>query len=398
MARTRTIALTAGFLGLIFAPPVGQAIVELREGERPVIAELFAGAPAEAHLRQLEKSLDEASSLGSHLRPWYQVLKHRLTGDLGHKALRGREGWLFYQPDVKYLLEPYFRGQGPLPEGDPVAVIRDFKEQLASRGIDLLVVPVPGKPSVLPDRVSAALERTSEVNGNTRRFLSELREAGVETVDLQAAFRSRREAAGDDGALYLRTDTHWTGEGAVLAARRLAERVRRYSWYEGAAGERRYRTREASVMRRGDIVTMSGVPSAIETIPEELVRCRQVVDADGGLYRDLPESPVLLLGDSFSRIYQSDEPRAAGLIANLAYELQLPLASIVNDGGASTLVRQQLARRTQLLEGKRLVIWAFVERDVRFGLQGWKPVALWPEEPQPHDPTPAPGSPKLASP
>ncbi|MBW1870953.1 MAG: hypothetical protein JRJ19_02755, partial [Deltaproteobacteria bacterium] len=63
------------------------------------------------------------------------------------------------------------------------------------------------------------------------------------------------------------------------------------------------------------------------------------------------------------------------LIANLAYELQLPLASIVNNGGASTLVRQKLARKIDLLKGKRLIIWEFIERDIRFGLQGWEHIS-----------------------
>jgi hypothetical protein len=54
----------------------------------------------------------------------------------------------------------------------------------------------------------------------------------------------------------------------------------------------------------------------------------------------------------------------------------MPLASIVNDGGASTLVRHELSRHWQLLEGKKLVIWEFVERDIRFGTEGWKYVPL----------------------
>ena len=58
-----------------------------------------------------------------------------------------------------------------------------------------------------------------------------------------------------------------------------------------------------------------------------------------------PESEVLILGDSFLRIYEQDEPGSAGFIAHLARELGQPLTSIVNDGGASTLVRQELARR-----------------------------------------------------
>ena len=62
-------------------------------------------------------------------------------------------------------------------------------------------------------------------------------------------------------------------------------------------------------------------------------------------YQDDPDAEILVLGDSFLRIYQQDEPGAAGFIAHLAQELQQPLTSLVNDGGASTLVRQELYRR-----------------------------------------------------
>jgi hypothetical protein len=96
------------------------------------------------------------------------------------------------------------------------------------------------------------------------------------------------------------------------------------------------------------------------------------LDVHAGVpYLDDPDSPVLWLGDSFSRIYQTDVPGAAGIIPHVAKGLGFPLASIVNDGGASTVVRQQLLRRPELLRGKKVVVWAFVERDIRFGEKGW---------------------------
>ena len=48
----------------------------------------------------------------------------------------------------------------------------------------------------------------------------------------------------------------------------------------------------------------------------------------------------------------------------------------VNDAGASTLVRPELARKADLLNGKKLVIWEFIERDICFGAEGWRDVPL----------------------
>ena len=122
---------------------------------------------------------------------------------------------------------------------------------------------------------------------------------------------------------------------------------------------------------------MMRVRAIEKRIPREEIDCAQVVLRESGrLYVDDPKSEVLLLGDSFSRIYEQDAPGSGGFPAHLAYELGRPVASLVNDGGASTLVRQSLATKPRLLEGKRVVVWEFVERDIRFGLEGWQRVAL----------------------
>jgi hypothetical protein len=118
-------------------------------------------------------------------------------------------------------------------------------------------------------------------------------------------------------------------------------------------------------------------PVIEKRIGPETAACTQILGRDpGALYTDDPASDVLVLGDSFLRIYQQDEPGSAGFVAHLARALGRPLASIINDGGASTLVRQELFRRPQLLAHAKVVIWEFVERDLRLGTEGWQIVPL----------------------
>ena len=110
---------------------------------------------------------------------------------------------------------------------------------------------------------------------------------------------------------------------------------------------------------------------------------------------------MLVLGDSFCRIYQYPEPQSlgemptgaatghtsdsgtkrllpgsAGFISHLALALGSPVDAIVSDGGAGTDVRRRLSTNPEILEGKRVVIWEFVERDIALGGQGWEDVAL----------------------
>ena len=63
-------------------------------------------------------------------------------------------------------------------------------------------------------------------------------------------------------------------------------------------------------------------------------------------------------------------------MAHLSRDLKQPIASIINDGGASSLVRQELNRRAYLLANKKVVIWEFVERDIRLGTEGWQKIRL----------------------
>lgn len=119
-------------------------------------------------------------------------------------------------------------------------------------------------------------------------------------------------------------------------------------------------------------------PLEARALPEDINAVQVVRVGDGELYRDDPGSDLLVLGDSFLRIYQQDEPGSAGLIAHLAKELGRPVSSLVNDGGGATLVRQELFSRPALLKNKRIVIWEFVERDIRFGTEGWLRVPLPP--------------------
>jgi hypothetical protein len=113
------------------------------------------------------------------------------------------------------------------------------------------------------------------------------------------------------------------------------------------------------------------------------------------------QAAVLVLGDSFCRIYQYPEPQSlgemtagaatgragesgakrllpgsAGFISHLALALHSPVDAIVSDGGAATDVRRKLSTDPEILEGKRVVVWEFVERDIALGAQGWEEVPL----------------------
>ena len=84
------------------------------------------------------------------------------------------------------------------------------RAQVERDGGDFLFVVAPNKNSVLPQRMPARFPADRE-QANYTRLLPMLKEAGVRTVDLTELLSQRPD-------LYYRSDSHWTAEGAALAA------------------------------------------------------------------------------------------------------------------------------------------------------------------------------------
>jgi hypothetical protein len=370
------IFVAAVFLAVIAAPGLIQTGFELRHDERPRALDVFRDPPTVRNLHAYEQDLEDASLVVKQLRPPVQYIEWRFLADAGENAVVGREGWLFYRPSVRYAIERP-SGHSDADSADPLSAIRSFRDDLEARGIELLVVPVPGKESVFPEMLAKRAEDAGVVvPEQTRRLLGQLEQSGIEHVDLLEVFRrAKQKESRSDRRLYMAQDSHWSPEGARVAAGAVARRV-----LEGGAvkrGVRAYIERTITVRRHGDLVEMLHAQPIERALEPENLACLQVLEPDTKTpYRDAPESEVLILGDSFLRIYEKDEPGSAGFIAHLARELAQPLTSIVNDGGASTLVRQELAHRPKLLTNKKLVIWEFAERDIRFGAEGWQIVRV----------------------
>ncbi len=372
--------LTIGFLAAISSAGVMQVVSELGQGKRPQALSIFAHFPTVQNLRAYEQNLEEESLVVRTLRPWIQLVQFVLLKDAGEKALIGHDGWLFYRLGVTYFSERPHAGNQPGSQTSPLNAILEFRDQLKERNIRLLVVPTPNKVSIYPDKLTDRGKSTQvALCQQTRELLEELQAADVEVVDLFQLFAEKKTECPGEGIrhLYLAQDTHWSPTGLLLAARAVGQRLLSQGWIN--SGTDLYESRQIQVERVGDVVRMLQIPQLERRVAAERMTCSQIVlRRNGALYEDDPNSAVLVLGDSFLRVYESDDPGGAGFIAHLAQALQQPLTSIVNDGGASTLVRQELYRRPELLATKKVVVWQFVERDIRYGTEGWQVVPLPP--------------------
>lgn len=372
--RAPQLVLTLLFLLVIASVGIIQTAVELMRGKELQALQVFRQQPTSANLRAYEQQLQDRSLVARALRPWFQLVQFRWFHDAGDKALLGRKGWFFYKPGYHDLIA---RPGGPVSAtNDVVAAIKAFRDDLQSRGIQLLMVPAPNKESVYPEMLTTrAAGKEPIVSPTTSDLFRRLKAANVACLDLFTTFREARNGSSAGAPLYLAQDSHWSPTGVQLAAKVAAGTLIRAGWVQPGATE--YIERPVSIERVGDVVRMLQSPRIERLEGAENVQASQVIETAGNKpYADDPDSQVLILGDSFLRIYQQDEPGAAGFIAHLAKELKQPVTSLVNDGGASTLVRQELFRRPALLRNKKVVIWEFVERDIRLGTEGWQHVPL----------------------
>src|SRR5262249_39798077 len=100
------IALSVCFLVIIFGVPITQICIQASRGERVQFTDVFRDPPRERNVRQMDHGLKDGSWFEHGLRPLLQQFLFRRVGDTGAKADMGRDGWLFYRPDVRYVVEP----------------------------------------------------------------------------------------------------------------------------------------------------------------------------------------------------------------------------------------------------------------------------------------------------
>ncbi len=307
----------------------------------------------------------------------------------GTVAVAGRNGWLFFAPELRHASLGAFWGpraaeisRARRPDAaDPLAAIVDFKQRLAGVGVELLLVPVPPKSIIHADMVSAEVATaspTQRLDPDHQAFYTLLRDAGVDVLDLTDGFLQNRDHP--DGPVYCRRDTHWSGVGCVLAGRAIAAAVRGRSWYPDLAREHHEaRWHDAAIV--GDLTR-----DLDERQPEERLRLREIRRASpaGELSEPDPNSPLVLLGDSHNLVFHAGGDMhavGAGLPDQLALELGVPVDLVAVRGSASTAARVNLFRRAQrdaaYWEGKRLVIWCFAAREFTEG-DGWPIIPIHP--------------------
>ena len=420
-------AIVMIFLVLIFSVPVIQlGLSTCKDGESAVtFITAFDGAAADMQkaagekegfigsvlaandvlnkrIKESETSLDDNLFLSQLMLSDVQAFMCRL-GVGNEKAFVGEDGWWFYEPGVVSITGPGFLEPDQLKvrsktgvQPDPVLAIMDTRDQLKAMGIELIVMPVPVKPSIHPGQFANTGDQYGSEGIRNRSwalFANRLAEAEIMLFDSQELLCAMDT---DVPHAYLKTDTHWTPQAMQWVAAELGEMLR-YDNPSVEAPDPIYKRTPQEVSNLGDIGVMLKLPEGQTLFPQETVTIQQVERVDGKPLSEEQGAEVLLLGDSFSNIFSLEDMgwgSSAGFAEQLRVELNQPVRSIVrNDEGARAtrkMLSTSLKRGEPLLAGIKVVVWQFAARELALG--NWTLIEL-PHVDAPESSTPEPAQP-----
>lgn len=263
MKKTIASSLVIGlFLALCLFPGLG---IFLLGESQPAANEQLAPRPRWG-LSVLNESADW---LADHfaLRQDLVTLWARLNAAVGtsteEQVLLGREGWLYYAPTL-----PDYSGEHLSDEELERIALRlaSLQADAEQAGMRFVFTVAPNKNTLYPDAMPS-WAKAEHGNGNLSRLQPRLEAHGIRYVDLSGIPMP-----------YYRTDSHWTAEGAAMAADALLAALDRQSSY--AAGPFR-----EEGLHRGDLYEML-YPAARGAEPEivyaELLQYESLNDTRGG--------------------------------------------------------------------------------------------------------------------
>lgn len=354
--------------------------------------DLWNMPPWQDEMKAVEKTLQTDSVVAQTLLPGVQSVIAGVLHGGSEQAYLGRDNWLFYHTDVDYVVGESFldpgrakrRARSAGVQPDAVKAIVDFRDQLARRGIDLILLPVPVKPTIDGEMLSSSAppEKALE-NASFAQFQEDLRKQNVRLFDSETLLVEKKIATSRT-PLYLKADTHWRPEAMETIAQELAAKLNLPS----VTTAQPLQVTEKKVNGLGDIARMLKLPNAQTLRYAEEITTHQLTSGNA-MWHPSKTADVLLLGDSFSNIFSQPGlgwGESAGLAEQLGRALGgRPIDCILrnSDGAFATreILARELARGRDRLAGKKLVVWQFATRELAFG--NWKLLDLTLRTPPP---------------
>ena len=316
----------------------------------------------------------------------------RLAENARELSVVGDDGWLFSKNELRHISVGEFWGKSAgmisrakrVERRDPLAAIIDFKESIDRLGHELILLAIHPKTMVYPDKISETIKakygKTSHrLDIHHQQFYRILRDRGIKVIDLVPEFLANRYD--QQGYLYCKTDTHWSGLASIRATKLIAHELKNKAWMKGIT-KKRFDSEYRTVRIRGDLLRELKEQEGIE---DESLELRFVGTRTSNSLKPVdpnPDSPVILMADSHGLIFHAGGDmlaRGAGLADQLAFDLGFPVDLIAVRGSGATPARVNLYRRAKrqgYLAKKKVIIWCIAAREFTESVEGWGKVPV----------------------
>ncbi len=293
-------------------------------------------------------------------------------------AVQGKDkNWFFLRKELEHLamgdLANADMKKANAENTDPLPVIARYNDELKALGVELLLVPVPAKAAIYPEKLSDRID--PKTVPSLRAYYAKLKAAGVNVLDLESVFKAER-IQHPEKQLYCATDSHWSPYAAQLVARLVAEKYKSLKEISEHSLADLVALPEETIEFHGDLiedVSKASVPK--EKLP--LQRAGEAVPPNGKTVRAVesdPSSAMLVIGDSHLQIFRKGGnmiTTQAGFVDHLQIDLPAAVEEITMQAGGADGPRVEVARATaknpDFWAKKKVVVWVFTAREFTQG-------------------------------
>ncbi|TPG75955.1 alginate O-acetyltransferase [Pseudomonas mandelii] len=231
--------------------------------------------------------------LGTNL---WAALDFKLFNEGRPGVVLGRDQWLYSDEEFNPIVNEELNLQGNY------ALVEGVRQELKAKGVKLVMAIVPAKTRLYPEHLGEV--KPSSIHANLYEdFHAHVAANKILAPDL---FGPMLKAKLDGQQVFLRTDTHWTPEGAQIAAETLAKTIAEKTPLSGEP--QHFITEPAEkVTHKGDLRLFLPLDPLFENLmpkPEPLQKRNTVAAQDQPAGDDAlfanAEVPVALIGTSYS--------------------------------------------------------------------------------------------------
>lgn len=297
-------------------------------------------------------------------------LKNNL--DKKQKILSGNGEWLQLRSNLDFISHNEFWGNKSinvskardLNSRDPLSAIIDFNNKLKVHNIELILVPIPVKTTIYPEQlIPKNLNKQNfdkRIDTNLQNFIYLLKEKDINVIDLYDVFFKSKNTS----KMYCKTDSHWTSKASFIAARYVANMIKK-NGYHISKKNYNFELIEENISITGDLTKI------LNENKKETLNIIKVLPADKILSKD---SPILVLGDSHTLVFSQGgdfHSKNSGFPDHLAFHIGHPVDLLGVRGSASTVSRIKMVRQNKA-KNKKVIIWIFSSREFTESIVGWK--------------------------